>query len=91
VDQERKISMKGRLSASEADPINPAFKSMETLKDVLQGDRSELAGMKDQRMVMAVRTTEVAARKKEDRADLPWPIQKRSFYESLDLDHNLGS
>jgi hypothetical protein len=37
---------------------------------------SILLRMKNESMVVAVRTTKIAVGKKEHRADLPWPIHK---------------
>jgi hypothetical protein len=43
--------------------------------------------MRDKRMVMTIGTTEVAIRQKEDRTNPAWPVQKRGFEKSLDIDH----
>ncbi len=71
--------MQSRLSAGEANPIDPTLKGMKTLEDFFWGYRSKLPGMKDEGMVMTVWTTEVAAGEEEDRTDFPRPVQKGSF------------
>jgi len=43
--------------------------------------------MRNKRMVMAIGTTKVAIRQKEDRTNPAVPVQKRGFEKSLDIDH----
>jgi hypothetical protein len=45
--------------------------------------------MKDKRMIMAVRTTKIAAGKKKDGAEFSRPIQKGGFQKSFDLGHRI--
>jgi len=74
--QERKICMKGRLSTCDTNPIDPTLKRVEATQNVFKRDRTILFRMKNERVVMAVRTAEIAIRKEEHRADFPWPIHK---------------
>jgi len=39
---------------------------------------------------MAVRTAEIAAGQKKDRAEFSWPIQKGGFQKSFNLGHGYG-
>jgi hypothetical protein len=75
-DQERKICMKGRLSPCETNPIDPTLKRVEASKNLFKWNRKILLRMKNERVVMAVRTAEVAVRKEENRAKFSWPIHK---------------
>jgi hypothetical protein len=77
--QEWKISMEGRFSACEADPINPILKRKEVSQNVIEWNRRISLWLKDERVVMAVRTAEIAVREEEDRTDFPWPIHKGGF------------
>jgi hypothetical protein len=47
---------------------------MEALKDIPEGNRRVLIGMKDQGVVMTVRTAKVAVRQEEHGADFSGPV-----------------
>jgi len=68
--------MKGGLSACDANPVDPTLKRVEVTQNLFKRDRAIFFRMKNERVVMAVRTTEIAIRKEEHRADFPWPIHK---------------
>jgi len=70
-DQEGEFRMEGGFSACQADPIDPSLERFKAIENVSERDRFELLWMKDERMVMAVGTAEVAVGKEENRADLP--------------------
>jgi hypothetical protein len=77
--QGRKICVKGRLSARNANSIDPALKRVEVTQNLFKRDRTILFRMKNERMVMAVRAAEIAIRKEEHRAYFSWPIHKGGF------------
>jgi hypothetical protein len=60
---------------------------VKALEGALERDGAVLLRMEDQRMIMTVGASEIAVRKKENRADLPGPIDKRRLEKSLDFDH----
>jgi hypothetical protein len=68
--------MEGRLSARDANPIDPALKRVEVTQNLFKRDRTKLFRMKNEGVVMAVRAAEIAMRKEEHRADFPWPIHE---------------
>ena len=74
--QERKICMKGRLSARDTNSVDPTLKRVEVTQNVFQRDRTVLFRMKNEGVIMAVRAAEIAIRKEEHRADFSWPIHK---------------
>jgi hypothetical protein len=82
--------MEGRFSTREADPINPVPKRKEVSQNVIEWNGRISLRLKNKRVVMAVRTTEIAVGEEEDRADFPWPIHKGGFQKSLDLSHRLN-
>jgi hypothetical protein len=90
-DKERKVGMERRLSAREANPVDPIPGRMETDKNIFQWNGSILLGMEDETVVVAIRTTEITAREEKYRADSPLPIRERGLQESFDLDHFLES
>jgi hypothetical protein len=69
--------MEGRLASGHTDAIHPSSERVKTLESVLERDGAVLFRMEDERMIMAVGASEIAAREKENRADLPRPIDKR--------------
>ena len=71
--------MKGRLSTGEANPIDPTLKSAEASKNVFKWNCKILLRMENEGVIMAVWTAEVAIRKKENRAEFPWPLDKGGF------------
>jgi hypothetical protein len=75
-DKDWKIRMKSRLPPCNTNPIDPAFERVKATQNVFQRDRMKLFRMKNERVVMAIGTAEIAVRKKEDRTDLPTPIYK---------------
>jgi hypothetical protein len=68
--------MKSRLSARDANSIDPTLKRVEVTQNVFKRDRTILFRMENEGVVMAVRTAEIAIRKEKHRADFPWPIHK---------------
>jgi hypothetical protein len=80
--------VQGRLSTREANPINPISIRTKATQNLFHWNRRILVRLKNERVVVAVRTTEVAVGKKKHRADLPWPIQKGGLQKSLDLGHH---
>jgi hypothetical protein len=85
-DQKRKIGVQRGFSARQANPIHPTSEILEAMQNLVQGDRGVLLRLKDEGIVVTIRATEIAVRQEEHRADLPGPIDKRGFQESLDLD-----
>jgi hypothetical protein len=77
--QERKIDVQGRLSTRYANPVNPIPQGVDATQNVFQWNRRITIGMKNEGVVMAVRTAKVTAGKKENRAEFPWPIDKGGF------------
>jgi hypothetical protein len=69
--------MEGRLSAGHTDAVHPSFKRTKTVQGVLHRNGTVLFRLEDQRMIVAIRTAEIAVGEKEYRADLPRPIDKR--------------
>ena len=57
------------------------------MQDMFQGNGKILLGMKNQAVVMAVRTAKITMGEKDHRADLPPPVDEGRFQESSDLDH----
>ena len=82
--------MESGLSPCEANPIDPTLKRVEANENLFKWNRKILIRMKNERVVVAIWTAEVAVRKEEDRADFPWPIHKGGFQKSLDLSHRLN-
>jgi hypothetical protein len=90
-DQEREIEVEGRLSSSDADPVNPASKGTETIQDVVDGDGVIALGMEDEGMVVTVGAAKITVGEKENGTDFPGPIDKRGFEEPLDFGHHHGT
>jgi hypothetical protein len=89
-DKNRKIRMEGGLPACDANPIDPTPEGVKTAQNVLKGQGMVLFRMKNERVVVAIGTTEVAVRKEEDRTDLPGPIDKGGLQKTFDLDPHLS-
>jgi hypothetical protein len=68
--------MEGWLSTRQANPINPIPIRTEVTQDVFNGNRRILLRVKNERVVVTVRATEVAMGEKKDGTDLSWPIYK---------------
>jgi hypothetical protein len=81
--------MNSRFSPCDTNPIDPAFERVEATQNVFQRDRMKLFRMKNERVVMAIGTAEIAVRKKEDRTNLPAPIYKRGLQKTFDLSPHL--
>ena len=86
LDQMEKTRMKSGLSSRETNPIDPALKRTESAENGFERNRTIPLRIKDERMIMAVRTAEIAIRKEENGTNLPGPIDEGSFQKSFDLD-----
>jgi hypothetical protein len=62
-DQEGKIGMESRLSAREADPVDPIPQRMKTGENIFRWKGGILLGMDDQGVVVAIRTAEITTGK----------------------------
>jgi hypothetical protein len=71
--------MEGRFSTCEADSIHPVSERKEMSQNVIEWNGRISLRLKNERVVMAIRTSEIAVGKEENRADFPWPIHKGSF------------
>jgi len=71
--------MEGGLASGKADAIDPVSKRDEAIQDAFEGKGGVLFGEEDEGVVMAVKAAEIAARKKEDGADLSRPVDERGF------------
>jgi len=80
--------MEGGLSTRKANPFNPIMIRMKGTQNLFHWNGSILLRLKNKGVVMAERAAEVAVGKKENGADLPWPIHKGSLQKSLDLGHH---
>jgi ribonuclease PH len=88
-DQEKKIAaLQGRLSTRDTNPVNPIPIRTKITQHLFDWNGSILLRMKNERVVMAVRTTEVAMGKEKHRTNLPRPIHKGSLQKTLDLGHH---
>jgi hypothetical protein len=66
MDEGRQILVQGGLPARDADPVNPISERVETLQNVFEGNGGVPLRMKDEGVVVAIRTPEVTRRKEED-------------------------
>jgi len=71
--------MQGGLSTRKTNPINPIPEGEEAGQNVIKWNRRIPLWVKNEGMVMAVRTAEIAVGEEENRADFPWPIHEGSF------------
>jgi len=85
----RKASFQRGFPTCDANPIDPAAKRLESAQHFFQWNGGVSFRMEDKKMIMAVRTAKIAAGKKKNGAELPWPIQKGGFQKSFDLSHGI--
>ena len=73
------MGIEGGLASRKANAIDPLSKRGEAIQDAFEGKGGVLFGAKNEGVVMAVKAAEIAARKKEDGADLSRPVDERGF------------